>query len=142
MAGPRLDEVKDNCFRLPSRISSTWGGNFTDFVRSTHYLRIFESENLAESARAQGAYFLDALQELAGRHPIMTTVRGRGLMLAFDLPNTAQRDRFWKRAYEVGLLVVRSGERSIRLRPVLDVRRDIIDQALDLMDQTCRALEK
>jgi L-lysine 6-transaminase len=63
-------------------------------------------------------------------------------MLAFDLPNTAQRDRFWKRAYEVGLLVVRSGERSIRLRPVLDVRRDIIDQALDLMDQTCRALEK
>src|SRR6266850_5044579 len=30
MAGPRLDEVKDNCFRLPSRISSTWGGNFTD----------------------------------------------------------------------------------------------------------------
>src|SRR5262245_19782418 len=44
MAGPRLDEVKDNCFRLPSRISSTWGGNFTDYVRSTHYLRILEEE--------------------------------------------------------------------------------------------------
>jgi 4-aminobutyrate aminotransferase-like enzyme len=28
MAGPRLDEVKDNVFRLPSRINSTWGGNF------------------------------------------------------------------------------------------------------------------
>src|SRR6476660_6662342 len=29
MAGPRLDEVKDNAFRLPSRINSNWGGNFT-----------------------------------------------------------------------------------------------------------------
>src|SRR3984893_10634391 len=25
MAGPRLDEVKDNAFRLPSRLNSTWG---------------------------------------------------------------------------------------------------------------------
>src|SRR6266496_6242709 len=32
MAGPRLDEVKDNAFRLPSRLNSTWGGNFTDMV--------------------------------------------------------------------------------------------------------------
>ena len=44
-------------------------------------------------------------------------------MLAFDLPNTATRDAFWKGAYELGLLVVRCGERSIRLRPVLDVKR-------------------
>src|SRR6266404_2069451 len=27
MAGPRLDEVKDNAFRLPSRLNSTWGAN-------------------------------------------------------------------------------------------------------------------
>jgi L-lysine 6-transaminase len=35
MAGPRLDEVKDNVF-LPGS-SPTWGGNFTDYVRSTHF---------------------------------------------------------------------------------------------------------
>ncbi|HEX8280560.1 MAG TPA: aminotransferase class III-fold pyridoxal phosphate-dependent enzyme, partial [Chthoniobacterales bacterium] len=46
IAGPRLDEVKDNCFRLPSRLNSTWGGNFTDMVRSKHYLQIVEEENL------------------------------------------------------------------------------------------------
>ena len=34
MAGPRLDEVKDNAFRLPSRLNSTWGGNFTLVSRS------------------------------------------------------------------------------------------------------------
>src|SRR4051812_16402978 len=50
MAGPRLDEVKDNAFRLPSRLNSTWGGNFTDMVRSKHFLRIIEEENLFENA--------------------------------------------------------------------------------------------
>jgi L-lysine 6-transaminase len=58
MAGPRLDEVRDNVFRLPSRINSTWGGNFTDYVRSTHYLRIIREENLVENARVQGDYLL------------------------------------------------------------------------------------
>src|SRR5437660_4535898 len=50
MAGPRIDELKDNAFRLPSRLNSTWGGNFTDMVRSTHYLRIIEQERLVENA--------------------------------------------------------------------------------------------
>jgi L-lysine 6-transaminase len=140
MAGPRLDEVKDNCFRLPGRISSTWGGNFTDYVRSTHYLRIIEQERLVENARIKGEVLLAELQALARKHPAVSAVRGRGLMLAFDLPNTATRDAFWKGAYELGLLVVRSGERSIRLRPVLDIKDDIVQTALGIMDQQCRRL--
>jgi L-lysine 6-transaminase len=135
MAGPRLDEVKDNCFRLPSRISSTWGGNFTDFVRSTHYLKIIEAENLVENARVKGNLFLAELERLARQHAALTAVRGRGLMLAFDLPNAERRDEFWKGAYELGLLVVRNGERSIRLRPVLDIGPEVIHEAVTIMDK-------
>jgi L-lysine 6-transaminase len=141
MAGPRLDEVPENCFRLPSRISSTWGGNFCDYVRSTHNLRIIEQEKLVENARVQGAKFLAGLEELAKKYPVMSAVRGRGLMLAFDMPNTQLRDAFWKGAYEIGLLVVRCGERSIRLRPVLDVKDDVITEALSIMEQQCQRLK-
>jgi L-lysine 6-transaminase len=140
MAGPRLDEVKDNVFRLPSRINSTWGGNFTDFVRSTHYLRIIEAEKLVANARVQGGKFHAELLALARRHPVVSGVRGRGLMLAFDLPDTARRDAFWKGAFDLGLLVLRSGERSIRLRPVLDVTDEVIEKALQIMDNECRKL--
>jgi len=138
MAGPRLDEVKDNCFRLPSRISSTWGGNFTDYVRSTHYLRVIEEEQLVGNARIRVEAFLAELQKLAKKHPVISAVRGRGLLIAFDLPNGQLRDAFWKGAYELGLLVVRCGERSIRLRPVLDIKPDVIDEALGIMKQECR----
>ncbi len=140
MAGPRLDEVKDNCFRLPSRINSTWGGNFTDYVRSTHYLRIIEQERLFENAKVQGDLFLHELRALSEKYPALSAVRGRGLMLAFDLPSTAARDAFWKGTYELGLLVIRSGERSIRLRPVLDIQPKVIEQAVRIMAQQCKRL--
>jgi len=140
MAGPRLDEVKDNVFRLPSRINSTWGGNFCDYVRSTHFLRITEKESLVDNAREQGAYFLAELRKFAAKHSVLTAVRGRGLLLAFDLPNRELRDRFWNGAFELGLLVLRCGDHSIRLRPVLDLQGSVIDEALKIIDGECRRL--
>jgi L-lysine 6-transaminase len=141
MAGPRLDEIKDNVFRLPGRISSTWGGNFTDYVRSTHYLRIIEEEKLVANARDRGREFLDGLLALSRKHSVLTAARGRGLMLGFNLPDTARRDAFWKGCYELGLLVIRCGDRSIRLRPVLDVKDDIIESSLRIMDEQCAKLK-
>lgn len=143
MAGPRLDVVKDNCFRLPSRINSTWGSNLTDMVRSTHYLRIIEKERLVENANVMGQRFLQALQELAREIPMLTAVRGRGLMLAFDLPDGATRDQFYKGLFEVGLLAIRSGERSIRFRPALDVQEDTIQRAIGMLrDEWQRLVSK
>ncbi len=138
MAGPRLDEVPDNCFRVPSRLNSTWGGNLVDMVRSTHYLRIMEQERLVENARSLGAFFLDGLQKLAMQEPLITAPRGRGLMLAFDLPDKARRDPFYAGLFELGLLAVRCGERSIRFRPALDISTDAIQSALMLLREQCR----
>lgn len=140
MAGPRLDDVKDNVFRKPSRINSTWGGNFTDMVRSTHYLNIIEKEDLVANAREMGERFLDALQALAREFPVITAVRGRGLLLAFDMPDASTRDAFWRACFAGGLLVLRSGERSIRLRPVLDIRAEIVDESIGLMREVLRRL--
>src|SRR5437879_3318361 len=138
MAGPRLDEVKDNAFRLPSRLNSTWGGNFTDMVRSTHFLGIIEEEHLVENAGKVGAYFLDQLRDLQNEIDFIKAVRGRGLFLAFDLPDAKTREEMWKGLFDLGVLTLRSGERSIRFRPALDITAEIIDEAVDLMRQYCR----
>jgi L-lysine 6-transaminase len=138
MAGPRLDEVKDNAFRLSSRLNSTWGGNFTDMVRSTHYLRIIAAEHLVENAAKVGAYFLDQLRTLQQEEPAISAARGRGLFLAFDLPDPKTREEFWKGFFDLGVLTLRSGENSIRFRPALDLTADVVDQAMELMRKFCR----
>lgn len=140
MVGRRLDEVPENVFKVSSRINSTWGGNFTDMVRSTHYLNIIEQERLVENAQAMGDRFLHKLLALQAEEPIISAVRGRGLLLAFDLPNTETRNAFWKGCFALGLLTLRSGERSIRLRPVLDIRAEIIDESIAMMRDQLRRM--
>lgn len=140
MGGPRLDEVADNCFRLPGRINSTWGGNLTDMVRSTHCLRVIEEEKLIENAALMGRVFLSKLQQLAAEEPVITAVRGRGLFLAFDLPGTETRERFYKGLFETGLLAIRCGERSIRFRPALDLTAETVAAAIDSLREQCRRL--
>jgi L-lysine 6-transaminase len=137
MAGPRIDEVKDNAFRLPSRLNSTWGGNFTDMVRSTHFLRIIEKENLVENAGKVGAYFLDQLRELQTIFGFIKAVRGRGMFLAFDLPDAKTREEMWKGLFDLGLLTLRSGDQSIRFRPALDMTGEVVDEAIALMTKYC-----
>ncbi|HJT45826.1 MAG TPA: L-lysine 6-transaminase, partial [Chthoniobacterales bacterium] len=100
LAGPRLDQVKDNAFRLPSRLNSTWGGNFTDMVRSTHFLRIVEEEHLVENAGKVGAYFLDRMHDLQNEFHFVQATRGRGMFLAFDLPDADAREKMWKGLYD------------------------------------------
>jgi L-lysine 6-transaminase len=133
MAGPRLDEVKDNAFRLPSRLNSTWGGNFTDFVRSTHILRIIEEENLVANAGTVGAYFLEQLHALQKDEPLISAVRGRGCFMAFDLPDGKTREEFWRGFFDLGVFTLRSGENSIRFRPALDLTTQVVDEAVELM---------
>src|SRR3979411_723445 len=137
MAGPRFDEVEDNAFRLPSRLNSTWGGNFTDMVRSTHYLRIIEQERLVENAGKVGAYFLDQLRDLQKEEPLISAARGRGGFLAFDLPDAKKRGEFWHGLFDRGLLTLRSGEQSIRFRPALDMTGEVVDEAIGLMTKYC-----
>ncbi len=140
MGGPRLDEVKDNAFRLPSRLNSTWGGNFTDMVRSKHYLQVIESENLVENARVMGEHIVQALHEIAAECPVVSAVRGRGLFIAFDLPSPEMRDQLWKKLFDGGLLVLKSGEKAIRFRPALDLKPEVADEAMQLVRAECKKL--
>jgi len=140
MAGPRLEEVRDNVFHLPSRINSTWGGNLCDMVRSTHYLQIFEREHLVKNTETVGKQFLAELNELAANEPVLSNVRGRGLFLAFDLPDREQRERFYKGLFELGLLAIRAGERSIRFRPVLDFPAAAVSVAMGMLKEQCRRM--
>lgn len=133
MAGPRLDEVKENAFRLPSRLNSTWGGNFADMVRSKHYLRIIEAENLVENAARMGERIVHALHNIAAEFPMISAVRGRGLFIAFDMPNPETRDDMWRGLFDAGLLVLKSGEHSIRFRPALDISAEAVDEAMNIL---------
>jgi L-lysine 6-transaminase len=141
MAGGRVDEVPDNVFAVPSRINSTWGGNLTDMVRARGILEVYEQEGLIARAAALGKVLLDSLTELAARHPAVTDVRGRGLMCAFTLPDTATRDRIADalRTQE-RVLLLGCGSRSLRFRPALTIGEAELEQGVAALDRVLTRL--
>jgi L-lysine 6-transaminase len=136
MAGGRVDEVPDNVFAVSSRINSTWGGNLTDMVRARRILEVIERDHLFAAARLRGEHLMSGLHLLAARHEEVTDVRGRGLMCAFTLPDPARRDEIVRRLrVDESVLVLGSGETSIRFRPALTITDDQLDRAVAAIDR-------
>ncbi len=134
MAGGRLDEVGDHVFQVSSRLNSTWGGNLTDMVRARRMLEVIAAEGLIDAAAVKGKRLLAELEGLAAAHPEVGNVRGRGLMCAFDLPDGERRDDFVARLRrEQHVLILPSGERSVRFRPSLAVTEEELREGVAAM---------
>jgi len=134
MVGPRIDEVEKNVFRVSSRINSTWGGNLVDMVRCARYLEIIEEDSLVENAAEVGDAFLDMLHEVQAEFlETVSNARGRGLLLAFDLPDTATRSAVRQKCWAEGLATLACGPRSLRFRPSLIFGEDDAERAVGLL---------
>lgn len=125
-ANDRILEEPDNVFAVSSRINSTWGGNLVDMIRCRRFLEIMDEENLIENAAVVGEFLKSRLEELSVEFPgRMSNVRGRGLFIAFDLPDGNARGSVlatWLQKHHV--MALASGEKAIRLRPPLTLTKD------------------
>ena len=119
MSTRRIDEIGSNVFHVSSRINSTWGGNLTDMVRCARYVEIIREDGLVENAVRVGAALKEGLEALAGEFEGVSNARGRGLLVAFDLPDGDTRGRVVQGCWERGLAILSCGPRSVRLRPSL-----------------------
>jgi L-lysine 6-transaminase len=136
MAGPRIDQIPDHVFRIPSRVNSTWGGNLVDMMRCRLYLEIYREEKLLEHAARMGTLLLGQLKELAADFPDRVfNPRGLGLLCAFDLPSAEFRQAFRRRLFENRLILLGCGERSVRFRTALNITEDELGQGLRIIRQ-------
>jgi L-lysine 6-transaminase len=135
LAGKKVDEVEDNVFKVSSRINSTWGGSLVDMVRSSKIMEIIEEDNLCRNAAIVGEYLQSELSKIAGRNSIISNVRGKGLLTAFDFPDKKRRDNFIKEGMNRNVMFLGCGNQTIRFRPALIMDKDHIDEGLAVLEQ-------
>ncbi len=140
MAGPKVMEVPGNVFETSSRINSTWGGNLVDMARATRILEVIRDERLADNAAAVGSFWLEGMRQIQARHERVSNARGLGLIMAFDLPDGATRDRCLGLMREEGLLALVCGERTMRFRPHLAVQQQEAAMALEMTEKALKRL--
>jgi 4-aminobutyrate aminotransferase len=115
---------------------STFGGNPVCCAAALATLDLVE-ESLIENATTVGTLLATRLRELAARQPLLTDVRGRGLMIGIDFPTHDIAAEVEQACFRRGLLVLTCGERAIRFAPALTVRPDQAETAIAILADAC-----
>ncbi len=132
----------------PGAHASTFGGNPVSIASALTTIELLE-ESLVENAATIGSYMLARMAHWFGRFDCVGDVRGKGLMIGFELVRNQLtkerapelRDRVEMMAFERGLLVLGCGQNSIRLCPPLVINKDQADFALDTLEQCLEAVQ-
>ena len=133
----------------PGAHTATFRGNQLAFAAGIAAARIIERDRVLEHVRDQSAYTLGRLAELEEAYPCIGEVRGVGLMLGFEVvdpyseqPNPELALQIQRGALERGLVLELGGRHDcvVRLLPPLNVTRETLDQALEILDSTLASL--
>jgi 4-aminobutyrate aminotransferase len=80
------------------------------------------------------------LAAVATRQPLLTAVRGRGLMIGLDFPDHDTAHAVEQAAFHRGVLPLTCGERSLRLAPPLVITEAQVDVAVRVLDDAIAAV--
>ena len=130
--------------------ASTFGGNPLSCVAAAAVIETIKEENLLDNANKQGAYTLKRLAELKERSEIVGDVRGKGLMIGIELvedkaskkPAAQKAVQVITRAWKRGVAIVTCGASTIRIVPPLTVQREMLDAALDIVEDSIDEVAK
>ena len=131
----------------PGSHASTFGGNPVSCVAALETIKLLE-EGLIQNAADVGAHLKSRLVDLMDKHALIGDVRGIGLMIGAELvkdrgtkePAPKERDEVVQRAFHQGLLLLGSGQNTIRFCPPLVITKEQADTAVSILDDVLASL--
>jgi len=132
----------------PGAHASTFGGNPVCIAAAMATLRLLEREYIANAAH-MGELILSRTADWRERHKIVGDIRGRGLMIGIEFVRDQEtkvkapdlRNRIVQTAFRKGLLVLGSGDTTLRLCPPLIIDEEQADFALRTLDECITEVE-
>jgi len=103
-------------------LGTTFGGNYLASVAGLAVLEVLENENLIENAATIGTYLISELKKI----PTIKDVRGRGLMIGFDLPDD-KKDVRTNLLFNHSIFTGEAKPNTIRLLPSLAMTKEEAD---------------
>jgi 4-aminobutyrate aminotransferase-like enzyme len=125
-----VSEALATFFQEEKKFNTTWEGDSVGMVR---LLAVLDKLDL-DAVRRTGDRARLGLEALSRDYrEILKNVRGPGVMLGFDVQRADLCDALLDRAFRRGLVLLKAGERSVRLYPRYDTQPQAIDEALAIL---------
>ena len=133
----------------PGAHASTFGGNPVCVAAALATMDLLEKKYIDNACRV-GGYMLDRMVNWPGEYRIVGDVRGRGLMIGVEIVrNQATREKagdlrnsIVQAAFHRGLLLLGSGDTTLRVAPPLMIDEEQADFAIATLEECIREVEK
>ncbi len=117
----------------PGTHGSTFGGNPLSCTAALTVLDVIEAEDLLENCRQRSSQLMHGLNTLRATYPLIREVRGAGLLIGAALD--AEAAPIIAACRDIGLLILPAGPNVLRFLPPLNVSKQEISEALELLAQ-------
>jgi len=133
----------------PGAHASTFGGNPVCIAASLATIKLLETQYIANAARI-GEFIMKRTADWRQKHKIVGDIRGRGLMIGIEFVRNQQtkekapdlRNQIVQKAFHKGLLVLGSGDTTLRLCPPLLVDEEQADFTIQTLDGLISDIER
>lgn len=122
----------------PGQHGSTFGGNPVAAAVAIAALDVIKDEKLAENAERLGEILRDGLNAISSRNPLISLVRGKGLLNAIVIDCDEESDLAWNiclKFRDYGLLAKPTHGNKIRLAPPLVITENQIQDCLSIIEK-------
>ena len=118
---------------------STFGGNPLAMTVGNSVMDIISNKKFLKNVKNISEYFLYNLNKIQNEYPkIIKEIRGRGLLIGIQLK--VDQTKFIKKLMENNLLTIRAAENVVRILPPLNVKKNEINQSLEIIKKVCSEL--
>lgn len=137
--GAVMTRLKD--IFAPGDHGSTFGGNFLSTRAALEVLEILKEEKQSGRLDATILYFSQKLQALQKSYPeIFIEEIGLGLMRGLRVRGLDTLTHFLQKAYENGVLVLKSGKNTARFLPSLTITKEEIDEGFNRIETALKTM--
>jgi len=117
-------------------LGTTFGGNHLACAAALAVLEVIEQEKLIVNAAETGSYLMQQLKNIQG----LQNVRGKGLMIGFDLP-TEWKELRKNLLFNQRIFTGEAKPNTIRLLPSLALRKKDADAFLEALEEEINVLQ-
>jgi acetylornithine/N-succinyldiaminopimelate aminotransferase len=125
----------------PGSHGSTFGGNPLAMAAANAVLDVILGNGFLDGVDAMARLMWRRLEALVEAHPsVLAEVRGAGLMIGLKCVVPAAD--FIGRIFDNGMLTIPAADNVARLLPPLIIEEGHMDEALDILERSCKELEE
>ena len=117
-------------------LGTTFGGNQLACAAALAVLEVIDNENLINNAKENGNYLMEQLRSIEG----LQNVRGRGLMIGFDVPEELKNLKK-KLLFDFKIFTGEAKPNVIRLLPSLALNKKQIDDFLESLNEAIEEIK-